>query len=526
MRNNSRKWWWIILLAAGGLYSIGIWWGLPDYDGWAPDELTPLRVITGLKQGFANGWYDTYPPLHYYVLSFVYSPMLLLHMLGTIDIMSLPAYTVLFYISRLVSVVMAMGVIYWMHRVGRELAGNIAGYFAALTTALLMPLNYYAKVANVDVPYLFWFTGSLYFYVRILKYFRSVDYMWFAVLATAAICTKDQACGLYILPVIYAIYRNCMYLKQDKGIDSLKAQLVHPPLLKAVIFAIVLFLMIHNVFFNWDGIIGHFRFITGPGSDFAEFPPTFRGHIAMAMKTLAHLVFSFGWPAFLLSGTGIGMAVLCATKRRELAYLALFPISYYIFFVSVVRYNYVRFLLPICFVIILMASLGIANMWRRWYHFPLLRWLPVMVVGLYSIWYTCNVNCLLLNDSRYEAEKWLAENIPLEARVAITPKRMYGPRRQGIIELVPKEVGIQRVAPDYLIVNIDEFYRFDENSPEQRFYWRLKNGKTVYSKIQHFKNNISANRLKNKSMLTNLLHLNPELDIYKKRESILSQDVH
>ena len=79
-----------------------------------------------------------------------------------------------------------------------------AGVFAAAIFALLTPFVYYAKTANPEVPYVFWFAVSLVFYLRFTRTLAAKDVVWFAISAALAICTKDQAYGLY-LPVPFVI---------------------------------------------------------------------------------------------------------------------------------------------------------------------------------------------------------------------------------------------------------------------------------------------------------------------------------
>src|SRR5262245_21997646 len=66
----------LLLAASLGLNAWGIGWGLPSASGWAPDELVPAAVLDGMSRGFAHGWHDKYPPLHYYLLAALYWPLL------------------------------------------------------------------------------------------------------------------------------------------------------------------------------------------------------------------------------------------------------------------------------------------------------------------------------------------------------------------------------------------------------------------------------------------------------------------
>ena len=59
----------LILGVSFVINTLGIWWGLPSWEGWAPDELIPKDVLLGLSTLFSGDWYDTYPPFHFYLLS-------------------------------------------------------------------------------------------------------------------------------------------------------------------------------------------------------------------------------------------------------------------------------------------------------------------------------------------------------------------------------------------------------------------------------------------------------------------------
>ena len=72
---------------------------------------------------------------------------------------------------------------------------------AAALLALSVPFVYYAKTANLDVPYLFWFALSLLFFLRALRRARTADFALFGLAAAAAVATKDQALALYVLTV-------------------------------------------------------------------------------------------------------------------------------------------------------------------------------------------------------------------------------------------------------------------------------------------------------------------------------------
>ena len=61
---RSLRW---ILTASLILNLAGIGWGLPGT--WVAIEMKPQYVFGALSQHFSHGWFDAYPPVHFYVLS-------------------------------------------------------------------------------------------------------------------------------------------------------------------------------------------------------------------------------------------------------------------------------------------------------------------------------------------------------------------------------------------------------------------------------------------------------------------------
>jgi len=79
------KWLFLLLLFSLVMNLCGIHWGLPDYRGWAPDEVTPSYILNAIQHKFSNGWHELYPPLHFYILAVSYAPVYLLDLLKLID---------------------------------------------------------------------------------------------------------------------------------------------------------------------------------------------------------------------------------------------------------------------------------------------------------------------------------------------------------------------------------------------------------------------------------------------------------
>src|SRR5690349_1367405 len=82
--------------------------------------------------------------------------------------------------GRVLSLALSLGLLVLVYRCGRELGDAWAGVLAAALLALCVPFAYYAKMANLDVPYLFWFALSLLFFLRALRRAQPRDFALFA----------------------------------------------------------------------------------------------------------------------------------------------------------------------------------------------------------------------------------------------------------------------------------------------------------------------------------------------------------
>jgi hypothetical protein len=460
----------------------GLGWGLAGDYSWAPDELLPSAVRTGLGQGFSHGWHEKYGPFHYAVLAAAYEPVLLARRFGLLHAGGAELDRILALVGRLVSLIMATGTVWLVARLGRELGDPGAGILAAAFIALSAPFVYYAKTANLDEPYLFWFALSLLFYVRLLDRHRMRDYLLFAATAAAAVATKDQAYGLYVLTapaVVAALHAH----RRAQGDRRLRATLTDPRLVLAAGVGLVVLLVLDNVVFNPEGFLAHLRVIAGPASHpFRMFPNDLSGHLALLRQTVRHLAFAMGRPAFLVGAAGVATALARPREHARWLFLLVPPVSYMATFLHVVLYGYDRFVLPLCLVLALFGGRLLARGLRSG---PPLRTAAVVLavaVFLHSLLYAASVDCLLTHDSRYAVERWLARNVPPGALVAVVGPLEYLPRLDGLRwrRLGPSVARLVQVRPDYVLVNADYAARADPDTGERELYDALFAGRFGY----------------------------------------------
>lgn len=516
-----------ILLFSLFLNVYGLWWGIPSLDGWAVDEIIPARTLNGLKHSFSHGWEDAYPPLHYYLLTAAYSPVFLFRALHPLS--NDAQYTAFFFMGRLLSVAMGLGIVLLVYLCGREIYDEFAALLASGLTACIATFVYYAKIANVDVPYLFWVIWSLLFYLRILKTHRFRDYLYFALTATLAICTKDQAYAFYVLtplPILWS--RHAFETRRNKS-ASLIGIIFNREHLAALGVGAVVFVLVQNLLFNWDGFVAHIKFITGPAQIYVKYPHTFVGRVSMAWQSLKPLRFSFGWPGFLLCVAGIGAALLRKKKNYRQLALLIPAISYYLFFLNVILHDFDRYFLGICVIFTLFGGKLAADLLRlrgRW-HVASMALLGV--IGLYSAWYAFSIDLLMVNDSRYEVERWITQHLSPQASFVLADQPLFLPRdwewnceqcvyTSRMISL--KEV-IQR-NPDYVVINTDLQLKMNAI-----FYNELHQESSPYTPILDYRSPSKHLLLERDDLYkngervitSNLDKINPRIEIFQRKPS-------
>ena len=320
-------------------------------------------------------------------------------------------YALLALIGRLVSVAAGVGTLLAIYACGARAFGRRAGVLAAAMFAVVTPFVYYAKTANLDVPYLFWFALSMVCYLRLLDGLALRDFIGLAACATLAICTKDQAYGLYLLMPLAIVHRMWQANREAGERHPLWRALFDRRLRWAAIVALVLFACVHNVAFNARGFWEHVRFITGGKRDLPRLRAEPRWTDRAVPADRGHHPHGLGWPMFLVSVAGIvgrtGHAV--ASPGRAMARLAR------------------RVVLPgpsstSCSTTTTASCCRSAWCCRCFGGLAFDRWLAghrgrtwrvagAAAVFACTVMYATLVDVVMLRDSRYAVEQWLASRV-------------------------------------------------------------------------------------------------------------------
>lgn len=513
-----------LIASSSALNITGVWWGLPG--GWAPDELMPSQILDAISQGFSGGWHDEYPPLQYYLLAGFYTPFRVLASIANLDLTDGQPYTHLIYLNRLVCAQMGAGTLVAVYALAREIRDGLAGLIAVVITALVPIFVYYAKIANADVPYVFWSVWAMVFYARALTHDRKPDYNWFALLATLAICTKDQAYGLFILPSVHLATSRWRRTRGTR--TSVWHTMFDPALFTAFAIAVAAFVLCHNLVFNWDGFVSHVALIFGRASGgyqiYQIFPASLQGQLQLLVSSFGELRWAFGLPMWIVVLVALAATSVDSVSRRRL-WLLLPALSYYVFFVAVVLYNYDRFFLPVCILLAVLVGCWMSDLIER-LEASLKRTIVLLGAGVvaYTFAYAASVDMLMTYDSRYVVEEWLRLNAPNDARIGTIGLGMYQPRINEP-QYLPRGYDVIAARPEFIVLNVEHVARYPPASAEAALYAKIRD-ESSYRLALLYKTSSCCWPLATQRRLTNLVEdpttnldkINPQIAVYRRQD--------
>jgi hypothetical protein len=147
------------------LYALGAFWGLPSALTPAIDSISPLGPLAFVGKYKQTDMTYVYPAVHQLLQVAVYAVVLLIAKItGSIGTISSAwpygfrdpsaLFTVLLVVSNLISAAMAAFLLRTLWRMRPDPAA--AQWFAIFLLGLSGVFAYYARTANMDMPYLFW----------------------------------------------------------------------------------------------------------------------------------------------------------------------------------------------------------------------------------------------------------------------------------------------------------------------------------------------------------------------------------
>lgn len=456
---------WVVLVAAV-VRVVGIGWGLPASDGWDNDGVAPRDFLSGIVETFTPGHFYTYPPVHLLLLTVLTAPVTIVALVRApslappdvvAEIVKVPYMTANAYVARLVSLVMSLAILVLIARIAAELRAGPggdpaatgprrAGVCAAAIAAVNLSLTYYAHTSNLDVPYLFWATFSLLWFVRAMTRREPRLFRRAFVLAVLSVATKDQAYGLFVFAYPIAVVA---FVAFDPWARTRRKEILRAVAVASVL-ALLLFLVADGVVLNPTGFRARVAFLAGSASkDYVTYTSDWAGRMRMLGDVLRGS--DRYYPKVLGALIVVGLfaeatRLLRRNPRSSVPFFAplLVALSYTVAFGFAALRDDHRFHMPQAVLFAIYGGLAFERL-----VFAERKAVRITARALFSIpfafaLYGClAVDAQLLGDPRYDAEAFLEAHVKDGDLVETYGNNVYLPR-------FPARARVQRVGPEPL----------------------------------------------------------------------------
>lgn len=425
------------------LYGLGLFWGLPSVLSAASDSPAPLGPLSFVADYHDPNKSYIYPAVHQLLLACVYGVILvgckLFGYLGSLSSawpygFSDPTtvFSAFILASNVVSLLMGLVVLVLLKRV--RPTESYAAWFPMLLLAASGVFAYYARVANMDMPYLCWWMLSyvcLWHYVVSSRPRRRL-LLLSAAGAALAIGTKDQSAGLILGSGLILLFIPARGAAGGWATRIKSAALFSCALLAA--YALV------AVAPNPGRWLHHVRFVT---SDHVlpEYEQSLRGQVLLFGRFLVRL-------SHVMSPLGIALGVvgLCVLARlrkyRETLVLLLPVVAYYVSIIAKVRSTEERYLLPIAILLAVSGGVavgaGLAAAHERARQLRALTLGAIAVVLMQQfVWGFIPVTYTQLFDARRALARELGEVVPPGAPLLIVDMPSFNVPNRHVYDRYP-----------------------------------------------------------------------------------------
>lgn len=466
----------LFFLVAVVLYLPGIWWGMP-YDApmrarpWGWDELAPLQSVTevwGVFFAKNPSFNPQYPLMQNMVQAVLVLPYMFgLWLAGGLS-MPGPAYPFGFtdpaaslamttLLSRFASVLMAAGTVVAAWRTATLLWDEATGRIAGVFVLTMSPMFFFGKTSNVDMGALFWTALGLMVFVDILRHTlttrRAVLIGLYAALAPA---TKDANYAVFLVAGLILAVTHLSRARRDGTAMGAAVR----PLALGFVTALACYVTASGFVFRPSRFMEHLQWITESGLDVPiRFPDTPGGYAGLGARILEVLAESLGGPVAALALAGL---VWCLARDRRAILWGLPAVGIPLLVVLPARFVFLRFLLPVAYVLALFAAAGVAAM-RRAELKPLRALAPVCVAVAagWSLLHGADFVQQMIFDARYDAGAWLHAHTRPGDRIAYFGRSAQLPVIDAGVKVVPRRDGLHEGGepdPEFVLLESMTFY--------------------------------------------------------------------
>jgi hypothetical protein len=339
---------------------------------------------------------------------------------------------------------MALAILWNTMRLWSRLGNRRVGIGAGIILSTNATLLYYAHTGNLDVPYLFWLTWAFVEMDRVMC--GETRERQCALLATAAVLTKDQAAAVLILSVPFCL----AYVPWAER----RVRAFRTALLQSVAASIVVYAAASGIVVNPTGFLRRLAFLLGPASQtWSAYPRGLRGSLALVRASLDAVPHFTSWAIAAMAVCGIGVAFVTRqglARARVLAPL-IGALSFEWFFSLNARRSDDRFLLPQATMLLPYAALAFDRAWMKWPRARPLLGIAGAVAVVPAIVGIASIDATLLADPRYSAERFLAA-LPSGSHVEVYGGPHFLPRLP--LQVVAIRPGVEPIADRQPIAGI------------------------------------------------------------------------
>ena len=249
------------------------------------------------------------------------------------------------------------------------------------------------------------------------------------------------------------------------------------------------------------------------------FPGTISGQVRLLGLTMKEIGFCLGFPLLIVCLLGLGLALRQRSRNFNLLAMSLFGLSYYVFYIAVIGYNYDRFNLPVCVLLAFFGGKALSDLMALRPPWPTVAKAAAGLALVYSFSLAASVDILMVKDSRYHIEGWLQANVPSGTRVGFVGLPNYLPRLDGYARrpISPDLGEFERSAlPEYVVLNVNHASRFPADSEEGRFFRGFPEAGPGYSLVYRYQAPLGRLPLRPSPAFSSLAQLNPEIEVYIK----------
>lgn len=462
-----------ILLIAFLFFLIGINWGLPHaispetVEPWGVDTIAPVAPLSEAYHKFTrsnNNW-TYYPLFHYIVIDIAYAPYIAYQYLkGNLKKPSSDfpygfknPKNVLMHltlIARFISLIMALGIVFLVYKITEELFSRKAALWASLFTIFTPSLIFYSTTSNPDVPYIFWSFLAFWQIIKIIKYQKFIYYIIFSISVALAVATKDQAYGFFVFVPFILIFSLVYQKKENENVNA--TDLINSLFSRQIVLSFLLVILVYglanNLFFGgYTGFINRLlRYQQNFQLNWQENSSgsLFYVQVSHFLKYTNLVIRTLGPGTLLMSIFGISLSVV---KKDKLSLMLLiFPLSYYFFCVAAIGVVAMRTILVPAIIITPFAANFIEKYLKKT---GLARRLLIAGIFISLVWQlalTANLAFTLFKDSRYQAESWIKDNIPVGSIIETNVKEKFLPHISDNYQMEVKGVELNKLIPGEL----------------------------------------------------------------------------